>query len=115
MPEKDPGTGELKEAEEGLRTILPPRDDAPPVVEPREHAPDRGQHARTGLGVEGLHIRIGRGHDVPSDVTKGPGPPGAGYHRSAELAGSACGTSSPGYSGGVTHAFPFFRFPVGYA
>src|SRR5918996_829888 len=54
MPEKDPGTGELKEAEEGLRTILPPRDDAPPVVEPREHAPDRGQHARTGRGVEGL-------------------------------------------------------------
>jgi hypothetical protein len=40
MPEKDPGTGELKEAEKGLRVILPPRDDAPPVVEPREQTFD---------------------------------------------------------------------------
>src|SRR5688572_11270660 len=35
MPEKDPGTGELKEAEEALRTILPPRDDAPPGTRTR--------------------------------------------------------------------------------
>jgi hypothetical protein len=40
MPEKDPGTGGLKEAEKVLRVILPPRDDAPAVVEPREQTFD---------------------------------------------------------------------------
>jgi hypothetical protein len=42
MPEKDPGTDELNEAEEGLRTILSPRDEAAPVVEP--HAARQPAH-----------------------------------------------------------------------
>ena len=44
-----------------------------------------------GRGVEGLRTGIGRGH-VPADVIEDPGPPGAGNHRSAELAGRAFGT-----------------------